>query len=467
MQTTGGTSPHGDRSRSNRIPRGRGPALRRALLLAVTIVVGACSETTSPGGQIFFDCDEGMDVAPAEAETQVGGTAQFSAHCGPDLENDVTQEASWTTSDPGVATVDDAGLATAVAEGEVTISAVEENQEASATLRVTVPPDGGGDVQRKVGLIRDDGGTASLEVYDVGPDGTLAFLAGRDISGDGEGPTEFLAGVPGKGFVTPFSGSSELACYGLEPGDAVTHLGSVGVGTMPRWPAAFEDFIVQSGGPPKAFRVSPDDQLSEVAVPGGQDFFSDVAAYERMDGARYVLGLTPGGDIFTNTLVAGALEQVGQPLDAGSSGGHVAASPAGRFVSVADPAGQALHLLATDQEGVPEEVIETLQGVAAWNAGFGGDPAWENVCLAVADRTREEIRFFAVDRQSGALEEAPGSPVPVAVLGNLDVDGSFVAAIGEASLQLREFTGSDCATAMRDEIDTGGFNLVVSFGTGF
>ena len=54
---------------------------------------------------------------------------------------DVTDSASWTSSDESVATVSASGLVAAVAAGEATITATAEGLEGSATVTVSEPED--------------------------------------------------------------------------------------------------------------------------------------------------------------------------------------------------------------------------------------------------------------------------------------------------------------------------------------
>lgn len=54
---------------------------------------------------------------------------------------DVTDSATWTSSDEEVATVDSSGLVTAVAVGEATVTATAEGLEGSAKVTVSEPPD--------------------------------------------------------------------------------------------------------------------------------------------------------------------------------------------------------------------------------------------------------------------------------------------------------------------------------------
>lgn len=79
-------------------------------------------------------------VSPDSAEIPVGGTQQFTAtvldlHGNPVASPTVT----WSSSNPGVATVNGTGLATGVSVGQVTITATSQGASGSATLVVFNP----------------------------------------------------------------------------------------------------------------------------------------------------------------------------------------------------------------------------------------------------------------------------------------------------------------------------------------
>ena len=54
---------------------------------------------------------------------------------------DVTDTATWTSSDESVATVDSSGLVTAVAEGTATITATTQGLSGTSEITVTNPPE--------------------------------------------------------------------------------------------------------------------------------------------------------------------------------------------------------------------------------------------------------------------------------------------------------------------------------------
>ena len=81
----------------------------------------------------------GLEITPQDAELSIGLTLQFIA-TGTFSDNstqDVSIPASWESSDAEVATIDAAGLATAVELGTTVISAAWQGLEASADLLVS------------------------------------------------------------------------------------------------------------------------------------------------------------------------------------------------------------------------------------------------------------------------------------------------------------------------------------------
>ena len=96
-----------------------------AALAVLTLGFVACK----PNGN---DPDQKLTITPAQAEVAVGATVQLSANM------DVT----WSSSDANIAAVNDKGLVTGNAKGEVTITAKAVKSNATATCKVTVKEGG-------------------------------------------------------------------------------------------------------------------------------------------------------------------------------------------------------------------------------------------------------------------------------------------------------------------------------------
>lgn len=82
-----------------------------------------------------------VEIEPATASVAIGATQQFVATTRDLHGNVISAPVQWMSSDESIATIDQMGLATAVAEGVVTITATSERISGTATL--TVVDDGG------------------------------------------------------------------------------------------------------------------------------------------------------------------------------------------------------------------------------------------------------------------------------------------------------------------------------------
>jgi uncharacterized protein YjdB len=80
-----------------------------------------------------------ITVSPSTASVQVGASQQFTATgtYSDGSTGDVTSQATWSSADKTIATVDAKGNVTAVAAGSTNISATFQGMSASATLKVT------------------------------------------------------------------------------------------------------------------------------------------------------------------------------------------------------------------------------------------------------------------------------------------------------------------------------------------
>ena len=156
-----------------------------------------------------------IQISPASQSLTVSQTVQFTATgiighgSHPTSSQDVTSLATWTSSTPGVATVNSSGLATAVSAGTTTIMASMPGS-ASATATITVTPGSGG----------TGGALTSLTIIPgsqsvASPSQTTQFIA---IGTTSSGATEDLTGT-----VTWRSSSAQVATIG--PGGLATGVG--------------------------------------------------------------------------------------------------------------------------------------------------------------------------------------------------------------------------------------------------
>jgi hypothetical protein len=117
---------------------------RGLFLLCLSVALIGCG---NPSGL------DSIQVTPATQSLPVGQTAQFTAvgtygNANRPSRRDVTSVATWTSSNPAVATVSSSGNATAIGAGTTTITAGAQAfngpVSSSATLAVTGPGSGGG-----------------------------------------------------------------------------------------------------------------------------------------------------------------------------------------------------------------------------------------------------------------------------------------------------------------------------------
>lgn len=117
---------------------------RMLLLIGIALPLAGCSNPLVVS----------ITVAPTSQSVAVNQTAQFTAlgvyghgknH--PPTSQDITNSATWTSSVPGVATINSSGVATGVSAGTTTITATMSGftgvTSATATLTVTGAPGGG------------------------------------------------------------------------------------------------------------------------------------------------------------------------------------------------------------------------------------------------------------------------------------------------------------------------------------
>jgi uncharacterized protein YjdB len=82
-----------------------------------------------------------VTVAPATADLQVGGTTQLTATPRDAAGNPLAgRTVTWTSSAPGIGTVDANGRVTGVAPGEATITAASEGRSGTSRITVLAPP---------------------------------------------------------------------------------------------------------------------------------------------------------------------------------------------------------------------------------------------------------------------------------------------------------------------------------------
>jgi uncharacterized protein YjdB len=134
-------------------------------------------------------------VSPSTDTIQAGGSAQLTAVVKDKHGNTLTRTVTWASSNTSVATVDQSGKVTGVAQGSATITATSEGKTGSSQITVTPAP---------VGSIRISPDSASVPVYHTTQFGAAAFdingqpVAGRTFSWASSDPQIATAAVSGR-----------------------------------------------------------------------------------------------------------------------------------------------------------------------------------------------------------------------------------------------------------------------------
>jgi len=132
-------------------------------------------------GKFFPDANSlvAISVTPSNASLQLTKTQQFTAigSFGDGTSKDVSSSVTWSSSSSNVASINSAGLATALQTGTTTITASQSGQNGSTTLTVTTGGGGGLTISCLAGCTSSSGTT-----FIASSGSTLTFQA-KDSSG--------------------------------------------------------------------------------------------------------------------------------------------------------------------------------------------------------------------------------------------------------------------------------------------
>ena len=176
-----------------------------------------------------------LQVTPASETIGYDTTLQYTATAtlGDGTTEDVTESASWSSSDTDVATIDGVGLATAVAAGPATITATYAGKEATASLvvtgaaleRITVSPSeatiAAGTEQEFTARARYEDGTTQDVTSQVSWSSSDEDVATVDDSGTATGEAEGEATITAE--LNDVSGDASLTVTAAEAVDLVGH----------------------------------------------------------------------------------------------------------------------------------------------------------------------------------------------------------------------------------------------------
>ena len=108
------------------------------LTAGATLALNAFQYRTLTNANVPVVAVTGVSVSPASFSIRAGVTQQLTATVSP--ANATNQNVSWTSSNPAVATVNAAGLVTAVAAGSATVTVTTQDGNKTASAAVTVTP---------------------------------------------------------------------------------------------------------------------------------------------------------------------------------------------------------------------------------------------------------------------------------------------------------------------------------------
>ena len=195
---------------------------RRGAFLSASLLVAALAGTLSCGGDGTTDpvppppppppVATSITVSPATVALEVGDTLRLSAEVLDQNGRSMPGAAvTWSSGDESVATVDDAGLVTAVAEGEAAVTASSGPASGSAAVSVSpapVPPGPVGTMPDQrleageaatvdaSGYFRDpDGGDLSYAAASSDSSVATAAVSGSEVTVTGVGPGTATATV--------------------------------------------------------------------------------------------------------------------------------------------------------------------------------------------------------------------------------------------------------------------------------
>ncbi len=112
---------------------------RWVVSLFSVVALAACSDGDDANFENPQPVLSSIEISPASAEVPVGLQQVYTATgvYTDGSRRDVSATVTWASEDPAIASINEEGLATGLAEGEATITAAQEGVEGEASLTVT------------------------------------------------------------------------------------------------------------------------------------------------------------------------------------------------------------------------------------------------------------------------------------------------------------------------------------------
>lgn len=367
-------------------------------------------------------------VTPDSASIPVGGTQQFTATVLDLHGNPLAASVTWSSSAPGVATVNGTGLATGVSVGQATITATAQAASGSATLTVfnpNTPP------------------VANPDTFDAIGNVTVPVAAPGVLANDTDGESNPLSVVAGT-YPTAAGGTvtlnadgsfSYLSAAGFTGQDSFTYTVTDGTdtatGTVTVVSAYRVWYVDNSGAAPGDGRdASPFTTLkaAEAASAVGETIF-----------LRYGNGTTAGYD-------QGIVLKTGQSLTGQGVPANVTATLNGQTV-VLLAAGNAPTVTRAAGTTVQISTNNVIQGFDVGSAGGAGIAGTGFGTLTVGSMSVAANGGPALDLSSGdvfgAFDNLSSTTATGAGIHLLGVGGSFSAAGGTITVTGAATAGVD------------------------
>ncbi len=444
-------------------------SIRATALATALFATAACGGDSGPSGPPPVGS---VEVTPATASLGVGDTQQLTATVRDEAGNTLTgRTVTWSSSAAAIASVDAAGLATAVGPGTATITATAGGKSGSA--EVTVAPvafnptaDTNVEGSKSYASITIPAGVTVT----VTGQATLSSSGPIDIEGDLKGDCVELSLV-GEGDVT-IAGDVSNACSG-DAGDSPPELKIVGDGNLTLGAGTLAssgdveiqndptlgdaDFPTVAGAPIFAAGIEPQAN-GALCIVAGRSFMADPPR----DGSDGQDG-TAGKDGRTWTLscrgsldVQGAVAVVGQGGGNGGDGSHTSASSAQAKGGDGGDGGR-IRVRATGD-------ISFSGGGNSIASGDGGDGG-SAVATATSDATAAKAPPAAATGGDGGR---PGL-IEVRANGSISIDaGSLTLRVGHGGAGgAATATGADGVdAAARGDAAQGGGDATATAGAG-
>jgi len=387
--------------------------------LIPAILTTACSGSSSPPSPPPPPTVLSVSVSPGPAIVQPGANQQFTAtgNLSDGSKQDLTANATWSSSNPAVATISNAGgsqgLANALTGGVTTISATLGSLSGSTPLSVVkqglvsiqvLPANGSLPLTtalqfQAIGAF-SDGSQQDLTTSTVwnSTDPAAATISnstgGQGLAKSAAAGTTTISASAGS-----ISGSTGLAVTAMVPGQArfayVTNLGSArpGESTISFYLVdGSSGQLTPNGAPVVLSQMSNLDAV--VADPSGKFLYvADRGTFNLF--------------AFTIDATTGFLTPIGSPVPANASFA-LAMHPSGKLLFVVTDVGS-VATYSIDSTGAPSFVGQTATG-GAGAISLAVDPLGRFVYSANVNANT--VSAYSVDIATGLLTEIAGSPFP-------------------------------------------------------